>query len=108
MIVEETYVWLFQAPVGAKKRGCGRYHYSLKQRILGGCGHLANHVTMKFLAENFQEHWQNIFFCHLSQNNNTPDTVMCAAKAALQGKKVNLTPLPRTKILEVKLGVRTS
>ena len=85
----------------------GRYHYSLKQRILGGCGHLANHVTMKFLAENFQPHWKNIFFCHLSQNNNTPDTVMCAAKTALQGKNINLAPLPRTRILDVKLGVRS-
>lgn len=81
----------------------GSYHYLLKQRILGGCGHLANHVTMRFLAENFQPHWKNIFFCHLSQNNNTPDTVMCAATTALQGKNINLAPLPRTKILEINL-----
>lgn len=85
----------------------GNYPFFLKQRILGGCGHLANHITMRFLAENFQPHWKNIFFCHLSNNNNTPDTVMCAAKAALKGKNINLAPLPRTKILEVKLGVRS-
>lgn len=81
----------------------GSYHFLLKKRILGGCGHLANHVTMQFLKENFQECWKNIFFCHLSQNNNTPDTVMCAAKTALAGKDVNIVALPRTRIFEINL-----
>ncbi len=81
----------------------GNYHFSLKQRILGGCGHLANHVTMQFLKDNFQEHWENIFFCHLSANNNTPDTVLCAAKEALCDKCVTLTTLPRTKIFSTNL-----
>ena len=81
----------------------GSYHYLLKQRILGGCGHLANHVTMRFLAENYMENWKNIFFCHLSNNNNTPDTVMCAARRALEGKEVNITALPRTRIFEINL-----
>ena len=84
----------------------GSYHFLLKKRILGGCGHLANHVTMQFLRENFQDCWKNIFFCHLSQNNNTPDTVMCAAHKALEGKDVNIVALPRTRIFETELGVR--
>jgi hypothetical protein len=49
------------------------------------------------------ENWKNIFFCHLSNNNNTPDTVMCAARRALEGKEVNITALPRTRIFEVEL-----
>lgn len=59
----------------------GPYPLFLKRRILSQSGHLANHVTARFLAENNQENWKRIFFCHLSNKNNTPERVASMLKA---------------------------
>lgn len=53
----------------------GPYPLFLKQRILSQSGHLANHVTARFLSENNQDNWKRIFLCHLSNKNNTPERV---------------------------------
>ena len=59
----------------------GPYPLFLKQRILSQSGHLANHITARFLAENNQENWKRIFLCHLSNKNNTPERVASMLKA---------------------------
>lgn len=80
----------------------GSYPLFLKKRILGNYGHLANHVTARFLAENHQDHWKHIFFCHLSKENNSADAVLkmlseqydtCGIKSE---ERPELTILPRT------------
>lgn len=64
----------------------GRYPEHLKARILGPAGHLDNAVTAKYLAEIYTPNLRNIFLCHLSNDNNTPDiarqTVVKALTAA--------------------------
>ena len=73
----------------------GPYPVYLKQRILSSNGHLANHVTAKFLASHADRHCNNVFFCHLSNNNNTPDKVIEEIHAAfdLNGVRENLPVL---------------
>ena len=77
----------------------GKYPLFLKQRILSNCGHMANHKTAQCLQQYFQAHWKNIFFCHLSKENNCPDMVLTCMNKAL-GTKPNALPilhvLPRT------------
>ena len=51
----------------------GRYPYFLKQRISNGTGHLSNRQAAEFLANNCSSHLRNIWLCHLSGDNNSPD-----------------------------------
>lgn len=52
---------------------CGNYPAHLKSRITSGTGHLSNKQTASFLAENFHEKIENIWLCHLSEENNHPE-----------------------------------
>lgn len=54
----------------------GGYPYYLKQRILSNNGHLGNHQTSSFLAENIHENISHICLAHLSRNNNTPEKAL--------------------------------
>ena len=82
----------------------GKYPLFLKQRILSNCGHLSNHVTAQCLQQNYQTHWENIFFCHLSKENNCPQAVLTCMEQAL-GPILTCTTqlhvLPRTSSTEV-------
>ncbi|MCQ2351646.1 MAG: MBL fold metallo-hydrolase [Paludibacteraceae bacterium] len=84
----------------------GPYPLFLKQRILSKSGHLANHITATFLAENNQDNWKRIFFCHLSNKNNTPERVESIVKSKYDGCMIDeksrpqFIILPRTKPIE--------
>ena len=54
----------------------GPYPYNLKQRIAGPFGHLSNEESARFVAEIYHSGMKNIMFCHLSENNNTPERAM--------------------------------
>ncbi len=54
----------------------GRYPYFLKERIRSENGHLGNHQTSVFLADNFNDSISHIFLAHLSKNNNTPEKAL--------------------------------
>ena len=54
----------------------GTYPQFLKTRIQSDHGHLGNHQTMDFLADNISGDLSNICLAHLSQNNNTPEKVL--------------------------------
>jgi len=51
----------------------GDYPYYLKVRIQSDHGHLGNHQTSAFLADNVGDHLSHICLAHLSKNNNTPE-----------------------------------
>ncbi len=80
----------------------GPYPLFLKERILSKKGHLSNHEMARFLSENYQEHWKNIFLCHLSKENNTPEAAIQAVKTKLEENNIEvnlhcqLMALPRT------------
>ena len=78
----------------------GPYTFDLKMRICKGNGHLSNDECADAIKDIWHEGLRNIFLCHLSENNNTPELAYRSAKAALESLgveegSVNLRTLPR-------------
>ena len=79
----------------------GPYPFLLQERIRANTGHLSNDQTGKFLAENYNKNIKNIFLCHLSKENNSPETAYATVKRYLEekqvivGKDVEVIPLER-------------
>lgn len=78
----------------------GPYTHELKMRICQGHGHLSNDECAASIKRFWHNGLNNIFLCHLSEHNNTPELAYGCARAALKelGVKdgvVNLRPLPR-------------
>jgi phosphoribosyl 1,2-cyclic phosphodiesterase len=69
----------------------GNYPKYLKARIQSDHGHLGNHQTSAFLADNIGDHLSHICLAHLSKNNNTPELAMQTLKQTFEerGKKFN-------------------
>lgn len=63
----------------------GRYPEYLKARIQTDGGHLDNMQTASFLSEIINPQLRNIFLCHLSQDNNTPQKALAAVTAVDRG-----------------------
>lgn len=62
----------------------GPYPEYLQARIISERGHLDNTVTAALLKEIYTPDLHNIFLCHLSADNNTPDIALSAAVRALR------------------------
>ena len=62
----------------------GPYPYDLKMRILGGCGHLRNDQCAEAIKQFMHDGLRNIFLCHLSENNNTPELALATSSEALE------------------------
>lgn len=89
----------------------GRYPEYLKARIRSPKGHMDNAVTARYLASIYRPALSHIFLCHLSDDNNTPETATATALNALRTIGVNpalspdgisdttvyILPLPRFK-----------
>ena len=83
----------------------GGYPHELKMRICRGCGHLSNEECAEAILDFWHPGLRNIFLCHLSDNNNTPELAFASAAAALcsirteDGRSARditgLHPLPR-------------
>ncbi len=79
----------------------GGYPDYLKRRILGGNGHLSNLSASEAIIKFYHSGLKNIFLCHLSSNNNTPEAAFEASALRLReigiepGEKINLHCLPR-------------
>jgi phosphoribosyl 1,2-cyclic phosphodiesterase len=61
----------------------GPYPFSLKERILGPRGHLANADVARYLAGALSPRCQTVVLAHLSQKNNHPELVRMSAEPAL-------------------------
>lgn len=79
----------------------GKYPRYLIDRIKGGKGHLSNFETAFAIKRIYHKGLRNIFLCHLSDNNNTPELAYKASYDALGelgvsiGEHLNLHCLPR-------------
>ncbi|MBO8453852.1 MAG: MBL fold metallo-hydrolase [Bacteroidetes bacterium] len=62
----------------------GSYTYELKMRIVQGYGHLSNDECASAIRRFWHPGLRNIFLCHLSENNNTPDLAFRCSSDALQ------------------------
>jgi phosphoribosyl 1,2-cyclic phosphodiesterase len=79
----------------------GPYPADLKRRIKSDTGHLSNDQTARYLADNYRDHLQMIFLCHLSKENNRPDLAFNTVEQKLTqmgvkvGEDVKLITLER-------------
>lgn len=76
---------IIEANYDAEMLRCGRYPAYLKARIEADDGHLDNTVTARFLSSLLTPRLHNIFLCHLSEDNNTPQKAIEAVGDALRG-----------------------
>ena len=84
----------------------GPYPHELKMRICRGNGHLSNAECAEAVRKFWHPGLNNLFLCHLSENNNTPTLAFEATASALRSidagegltaKDItNLQTLPRT------------
>ena len=68
----------------------GPYPSTVKARIAGPLGHLANDETAAFLAQVQHRGLRQVVLAHLSETNNRPDRAKGTAKAVLDGSGVSL------------------
>ena len=76
----------------------GPYPQVLKDRIRGGQGHTSNAECAQAISSFVHPGLRNVFLCHLSENNNTPETAHKSARSALDAagrQDVRLVTLPR-------------
>ena len=79
----------------------GPYPHDLKMRICQGHGHLSNDECADAIRRVWHPGLRNIFLCHLSEHNNTPELAYRSAARALddlgvEKGTVTLCALPRT------------
>jgi phosphoribosyl 1,2-cyclic phosphodiesterase len=77
----------------------GRYPYFLKARIKSDHGHLGNHQTAAFLADNINDKLDHICLAHLSKNNNTPEAVIQTLQQTFAEKGIVLNGRQRISVL---------
>ena len=73
----------------------GSYPVELQNRICGGNGHLSNEECAYAVKDFLHPGLENVFLCHLSENNNTPAKALAAVSPVLEGTGVRLIALPR-------------
>lgn len=62
----------------------GKYPEYLKSRISANNGHMDNADTAQYLAKIYRPEIKNIYLCHLSHDNNTPEKALEAVSEALK------------------------
>lgn len=62
----------------------GRYPQYLKERVDSDHGHMCNADTGDFLAHHFPTNLKYIWLCHLSKDNNRPETAYHTVKEKLK------------------------
>jgi len=72
----------------------GPYTYELKMRIIQGCGHMSNDECADAIKRIWHQGLRNLFLCHLSENNNTPELALENARNALSEIGVAAGVLP--------------
>ena len=77
----------------------GSYPHYLKVRIQSDFGHLGNHQTSDFLADNISEHLSHICLAHLSKNNNSPEKALQTLHKTFSKKGIVLNGKPQIMVL---------
>lgn len=70
----------------------GKYPEYLKARIRSPRGHMSNADTARYLTDTYRTSLSHIFLCHLSDDNNTPETAIATVLNALRSIAVRPAP----------------
>ena len=62
----------------------GPYPRFLQERILSATGHLSNRACAQALADNMSEQLQDVWLCHLSEENNHPELARKTVETVLR------------------------
>ena len=73
----------------------GPYPIELQDRICGGNGHLSNDECADAIRDFVHPGLDNIFLCHLSEQNNTPAKAIATSTPSIAGTTIRLIALPR-------------
>lgn len=68
----------------------GHYPHYLKKRITSGMGHLSNRLTGELLCNIYHDNLDEVWLCHLSQDNNHPQLAYKTVEIALQNKGIKV------------------
>ncbi|MEN9919823.1 MAG: hypothetical protein RL662_2259 [Bacteroidota bacterium] len=68
----------------------GRYPEHLKQRITSGMGHLSNSLSAELLCSIYHDKLEEVWLCHLSQDNNHPELAYKTIEKALHERGVKV------------------
>lgn len=82
--VADSDLLLIEANHDVDMLKAGSYPYALKQRILGGTGHLCNEDSGLVLAKLHERGIKNVILGHLSNENNTPELALVTVKTVLE------------------------
>lgn len=74
---------MIEANYDSAMLAAGSYPEYLKHRIRSDNGHLDNAVTAEYLSRIYSPALKNIFLCHLSKDNNTPEIALRTVERAL-------------------------
>lgn len=92
---------VFESNYDADMLRNGPYPEELKARMCGGNGHISNDECADAVRRFFHPGLRQLFLCHLSDHNNTPELAFRAVGKALdevappEGPRPQLVPLPR-------------
>ncbi len=75
----------------------GRYPEYLKARIRSPRGHMCNADTARYLTDTYRTTLSHIFLCHLSDDNNTPETALATVLNAL--RSISVRPAPSSALI---------
>jgi phosphoribosyl 1,2-cyclic phosphodiesterase len=64
----------------------GGYPAFLKRRVMGRKGHLSNREAAEFLSQVNHGRLKTVVLAHLSENNNTPELALQAARGCFKGR----------------------
>lgn len=70
----------------------GNYPYFLKQRIMGGRGHLSNNEALELYSQHKSKLLSHLLLCHLSEQNNNPNLVQELFGALFNTVMVKVAP----------------
>lgn len=84
--MEDADYLVIESNYDAKMLEDGKYPEYLKSRIYSDVGHLDNKVAAEFIASIAGGRLKNVFLCHLSKDNNTPELALAEVRKAVEGK----------------------
>lgn len=85
---------MIESNYDSKMLAAGRYPEYLKNRIRSAIGHMDNAVTAAYLRDMHTDALKHIFLCHLSHDNNTPETALETVRTALLERAIKIVTSP--------------
>lgn len=81
--VSQANFLMLESNYDAEMLRMGKYPEYLKRRIMGSRGHLSNSEAAHFVSTIYTPELRNIFLCHLSHENNTPEKALLTMRETL-------------------------